>query len=177
MDLEEARRAYLPGRVRLVFVAEAAPDDPERFFYNPDVRQQDWLYLYLMTALYGLPDSTKERRRLRTVKAEMLARFRDEGYYLVDALDYRLAAGTKSAARTRLIRTAAPGKVAEIAALLAERGTADARVVLIKATVFDGMAEACVAAGLPLANRANIPFPSSGRQKEFLAAMATTLAG
>lgn len=177
MDLEEARRAYLLARVGRVFVAEAAPDDPERFFYNPNVRQKDWLYLYLMTALYGLSDSTAGRLRLRATKAEMLARFRDDGNYLVDALDYRLLKGTTSAARTRLIRAAAPGKIVEIAALLAERGTATARVVLIKATVFDGMAEGCAAAGLPLANRARIPFPSSGQQKAFLAAMAATLAG
>ena len=176
MDLEQARRAYLPDRVGRVFVAEAAPDSAERFFYNPGVRQQDWLYLYLMTGLYGLPDSAEGRRSLRAAKPEMLARFRDDGNYLVDALDYRLPAGTTLAARTRLIRAAAPAKVAEIAALLAERGTADAGVVLIKATVFDGMAGACAAAGLPVANRTKIPFPSSGQQKAFLSAMAATLA-
>lgn len=164
----ELRQQYLPepGNLNTLFVAEAAPDDPERFFYNDDVPTHDWLYLNLMKALYkdaqgvAVPDM---RRR----KAEFLDRFQESGYYLIDAIDSQLPVDTSARSRTDLIRQNAPGKAKEASDLIKKYGHEQTNIILIKSTVFHGLYNFFKDKGLPVVEQGPIPFPSTGRQKQF----------
>lgn len=171
MDINGLRNQYLPQRIHVLFVAEAVPDSPDRFFYYDKVAEKDWLYLYLMRALYG--DMTVDY--LRANKTELLARFKADGYYLIDAVDDPITTKMSPGMRTEMVRANASKKVAEIKNLLAVSGDSDARIVLIKQTVFDGMYEPLMREGLPVANKSSIYFPSSGQQQKFLEQMRQTL--
>ena len=168
LDIAATRAQYLPKRIRTLFIAEAPPDDSWRFFYNDDVRDKDGLYLHLMRAVLGLTAPVADLRRH---KGACLGRFRDGGNFLIDAVDDRLPASSTPPERVRAIAANADAKVAEARALLDSRGEPDARLVLIKATVYEALVEPMRAAGLPVANAEAIPFPGSGQQKRFLVAM------
>jgi hypothetical protein len=52
--IELSRRNYLPaGRIEILFIAEARPADPDRFFYFDQVDRHDWLYLALIRVLFA----------------------------------------------------------------------------------------------------------------------------
>lgn len=50
------------------------------------------------------------------------------------------------------------------------------RIILIEADVYDAAYPALAAAGLPV-SKVRVPFPSSGRQREFAVAFGRALAG
>ena len=51
-QVAEAREKYRPEHVKCILVAEAPPASVDRFFYYPDVKQFDWLFLGVMEVLY-----------------------------------------------------------------------------------------------------------------------------
>lgn len=167
MDVEKLRKSYLPQKISVLFVAEAKPDSPNRFFYYDKVASKDYLYIHLMRALYGY--SEKDEQWLRDNKQKMLDRFKSDGYYLVDAVD-EIKAGTKSAARVKAIRANADNKISEIESLISQHGSEDTKIVIIKATVFKVLYE-------PLKNKFNVVndssiyFPSHSNQSAFLEQM------
>ena len=57
-QLEKARLKYRPDRVKYLLIAEAPPDNINRFFYYDDVREHDYLFLGVAQALY--PDLKDE---------------------------------------------------------------------------------------------------------------------
>jgi len=167
MEIRVARAKYKPSQLVTLFVSEAPPDSPERFFYFDDVARKDGPYIYLFHALYGPRNYTPDSDALRLHKAANPRRFQADGFFLIDALD-EVPSAELASSRKRRIRSRAPVKVAEIEALLRELGTPATRVVLIKANVFDGLSATTVAAGLPLAHGSKIPFPGPGNQRDFL---------
>ena len=87
MDLsayEKAAARYAPSKTLVLFVAESPPASIDRYFYYPDVEQQDSLWVELMKALYG--DEFRETRDERPRKRYWLARFQADGYRLIDAV-------------------------------------------------------------------------------------------
>ena len=174
INTTQLRNHYLPEQIKILFVAEAAPDSPERFFYYDNVQEHDWLYLALMRALY------KETRTapvdyLRGHKSELLKRFQEDGYYVIDAINDPVAAGLSSSQRTTMVHGNADKKIAEIKSLLSERGDSGTKIILIKATVFEGLYERLTEAALPVINDYIIPFPSSGQQQNFAERMQEAL--
>lgn len=168
MNVEKLRKKYLPQKINVLFVAEAKPDNPERFFYYDNVTSRDYLYIYLMRALYEY--GKQDERWLRDNKREMLEKFKSDGYYLVDTVD-EIKAGTKQAARIKAIKANADNKVAEIESLLSRYGSESTKVVIIKATVFKALYEP-LKSKFNVANDYPIYFPSYGRQLEFLHQMS-----
>lgn len=74
---ELTARRYKPERIDLLLVAEAPPSVPDRYFYFPDVAEQDSLFRYVSRALLG-------REPTREGKADLLAELRDRGVFLID---------------------------------------------------------------------------------------------
>lgn len=171
--IDGAREKYMPNEIKTLFVAEAKPDAEERFFYYPEVDDKDFLYIYLMKALYA-DARDKDAVTVRNEKSYYLDRFMADGYYLVDAVD-KIEATMKSSARKRLIKRNTKAKTAEIKELIKNHGTKNTRIVLIKATVYDGLYKTLSEACPDSVVDARIPFPSSGRQKQFLSQMALAL--
>lgn len=97
---EQLRWANKPERVHRLLLGESPPDPgkgPLRFFYNPQLRTPDNLYVGVVTALYGdVPD-------LRD-KPKHLAQLKSDGWWLLDAVDYPINRIKDEALRRQAIR-------------------------------------------------------------------------
>lgn len=150
-----AAERYRPDQVRLLLVAQAPPAADDRYFYFPDVASHDALFRSVARAILNTEPT-------RSNKASVLTELRDRGVFLID-LKPDPVDGSPLAPYV-------PGLLARIAELAPER------IILIKTDVFDAAYPALAAAGLPV-SKMRIPFPSSGRQKEFAVAFGRALAG
>ena len=165
MDLspyEDAAARYAPSRTRVLFVAESPPASLNRYFYYPDVREHDHLWIGLMKALYPTEfGETRDTREERLRKRYWLERFQADGYRLIDAVKKPLTGTPRK--REAAIR----GNTARVIEQIREIGPE--QVVLIKATVWKGLRHPLRNAGIPVVNEELLPFPGSGWQKEFRA--------
>lgn len=151
-----AAKRYKPDKVRLLLVAEAPPKADDRYFYFPDVAQHDWLFRAVARAI--LPHAAPTRIN----KASLLAQLRDRGVFLIDLNPDPVDGPDLSPYVPALLN-----RIVELA---------PERVILIKADVYRAAYPALAAAGLPVSEM-RIPFPSSGRLKEFAAAFGRALEG
>ena len=53
LQINSAREKYKPERIKLLFIAEAPPEQTERFFYYEKVKDNDWLFLGIVKVLCG----------------------------------------------------------------------------------------------------------------------------
>jgi hypothetical protein len=150
---ERAARTYRPTSVNLLLVAEAPPAALDRYFYFEDVPAQDSLFRYVARAILKL-EPTREN------KAELLARLRDSGVFLIDLKLDPTDRGSLAAE--------VPGLVRRVRRLNPEK------IVVIKSSVFDLVRGAFLDAGLPLVDE-RVPFPGSGQQRRFETAFARAL--
>lgn len=158
---EIARQKYRPGLVRVAMVAESPPrDDSGRFFYFEDVDVGDSLFLELMKALYA--DAHGDAKTVRRRKAEYLERFRDDGFYLIDASQEPIA-GESRAVKARFIRAG----LDQLQRDLVEIQHEDLKVVLISSLVYEICCVPLRQAGFNVVNAEMIDFPGFGRQREF----------
>lgn len=152
------REKYKPEQVRCLLVAEALPDSLDRFFYYPDVRRADYLFLGVMQVLYPeLKDEFLAAKRSSDLKEGMLRRFQGDGFFLLDILD---VSPKRTFSRLQL---AMPEVVSRIR-LVADQQTP---IVLIKTTTFDATYKPLKAAGYEKVFGKPVPFPSQGRQHRF----------
>ena len=157
-SLEQRRAAaarYKPGQIDLLLVAEAPPSSPDRYFYFENVREHDSLFRYVCRPVLLGCEPTREN------KPELLEQVRERGVFLID-LQETPVDGTPL---TKHVPTLVE-RCRELAPL---------RIVLIKATVFDASYSHLKAAGLPV-NDVRVPFPGSGRQRQFVEAFSRAIA-
>lgn len=159
-DLDAARRhqaaaKYRPQHVRLLLIAHAPPDDVDRYFYFEDVREKDDLFRYVVQGLFGVMPHD------RSAKALWLARLRDAGVFLIDLVEQPISSHVRGRkAKVRDLKPFVPGLIDRARALRPEH------VLLIKTDVYDAAFRQAHEAGLPVVAE-RMPFPTSGRQKEF----------
>src|SRR5688500_12477029 len=80
-----AREKYRPSRIKTLLIAEAPPDNLNRFFYFEDVKQQDSLFLEIMGVIFPiLKKNYIASGRDRSLKTNLLRRFQAEGLWLID---------------------------------------------------------------------------------------------
>jgi hypothetical protein len=166
----ERRARWKPEHVRLLLIAESAPDDGgdlanRRFFYDDNLTGKDGLFREVVRALYGNPTLTSgpnaKRRWLEKLKAD--------GVYLIDLAPVPVnnhSPSERAAALQRNIKA-----TVSHASELKPDG-----VVLVKQNVFDLLERPIRATGLPLLHDDFIPFPGSGQQKRFRERFAEALA-
>jgi Putative endonuclease, protein of unknown function (DUF1780) len=161
--IDQTRKGYLPiSTIKVLFIAEAPPADPKRFFYFEDVATHDSLFLSMMRGLY--PETLElSAAELRRRKPELLRRFQQDGYYLLDARDKPMPKGATTATKHRLLRESVTSLVAVARSLLGP----ESRVVLISSTVYAVCLEPLRAASLNIVNTEMIDFPGSGHQRVF----------
>jgi hypothetical protein len=166
----ERRARWRPDRVRLLLIAESAPDDGgdlanRRFFYDEVLTGKDGLFREVVRALYDNPPLASGPN----AKKPWLERLRADGIYLIDLATVpvnEFSASDRAAALSRNI-----AETVRLASELQPDG-----VVLVKQNVFDLLSEPVRAAGLPLLHDEFIPFPGSGQQKRFRERFAAALA-
>lgn len=167
-DAEDAwyqhlRQQWKPRRVRLLLVAESAPDagaaDAERrFFYAPTVSRADNLFRGVVLALYGQKVSTGDDR------TDLLTRLQDDGVWLIDLAPYPVNHFGGGARRSAL-RDSVPARVDEILHI------APAGIVICHTPSYRALAPALIAAGAPLLHDQPIPFPLGNFRTQFAEAV------
>jgi hypothetical protein len=146
----EAAARYKPAAIDLLLVAEAPPNSLDRYFYFTDVREHDNLFRYVCRVLLG-------HEPTRDGKNDLLKELQNSGVFLIDLKETPVD-GTSLAQH--------------VPALIERcRELAPQRIVLIKAPVFDAAYHHLKAADLPVSD-VRVPFPGSGRRREFLEAFA-----
>lgn len=161
---EQARQKYLPETIRVLFVAEAPPENERRFFYYEDVKDHDALFANLVRVLY--PEYQSEHggviSDIRINKPGILERFKNDGYFLIDALSEPINLKLSSRERGKIIISRQQAILENIKKLKPEVG-----VVLIKSTVFDSLHTYLINQGTHILNKNSVPFPSHGHSNGF----------
>lgn len=147
-------RRFRPAAIDLLLVAEAPPSSLDRYFYFPDVASHDSLFHEVARAVLKVePDRASKRVWLGALKAV--------GLYLIDLSPDPTPRDEDLGVLARRL----PSRIR----LLQPRA-----VILVKTTVYDAAAGVLQEAHLPLVDE-RIPFPGSGRQREFHVAFARAL--
>ena len=142
---QRAALRFKPTRVKLLLVGKTPPEKLARYFYFPEVSEHDWLFRYVSKVMLG-------RNPGRANKVESLLEFQRRGAFFIDLKPDPLD--------NRTLASCAPSLLRRCQALRPER------IILIKAAVYDSAYDALVRSELPV-HDARVPFPSSGRQREF----------
>jgi len=155
--IESARKNYKPDIIKYLLVAEAPPESVDRFFYYLDVKTSDWLFLGVMQALY--PSKKEEylsQKRNSELKEKLLIQFKEEGFYLIDLLDYPLSFYSEDLSNTT-------DDLVNKVNLLSNEQT---KIILIKANVYDTAYSVLKENGFNVMDK-RIDFPASGGQIKF----------
>jgi hypothetical protein len=180
---EKAAERYRPNPLRLLFIAEAPPAfKVNRLFYFTDLSEGDTLFLEMMKVLYPAavgygkgafrPGYSAKEMRLR--KQELLRRFQNDGYQLIDAYAQPMPDATTAAAKTALMRSTLTALRRKVRALV---GKHNVPIILIGGITYSVCAEALRADGHRVVNDTMIPHPARGGQKLFRAKIAGILTG
>ena len=165
---ELARERYRPHTPKIILIAESPPKSSSRFFYYEKVSKHDHLFLNVMKALY--PKMSNYYDRSPDAKRELLWRFQRDGFFLLDAVDEPLGGMTDKERAHSIIKNW-PTLMQRLSGFSKFNPT----VILIKKVVFDTLAEKIAQLPMNIVNDKHIPFPSSGRQKEFAAGFRSAL--
>ena len=177
----EAARRYLPKQLRVLFIAEAPPAfKVNRLFYFSELTDGDTLFLEMMKVLY--PDEVgyiqgKFRpgasvKQLRQRKPELLRKFQNDGYHLIDAYEQPMPDDAGTAVKTRLMRSTLPAFVTRVRELV---GQNEVPIVLIGGITYSVCAEALRRDGRNVVNEAMINHPARGGQVLFRSKLETVL--
>jgi hypothetical protein len=178
---EEAARRYMPNPLRLLFIAEAPPAfEVNRLFYFTGLRNGDTLFLEMMKVLYPgeigysegafRPGFSVNQMRLR--KQELLRKFQNDGYHLIDAYERPMPDGASAATKTVLMRSTLPGLRSKVRRLVGKRSVT---IILIGGITYSVCAEALRLDGHRVANHTMINHPARGGQKLFRAKLRDVL--
>lgn len=158
-----ARTQFRPDHIKTLFIAEAPPSKKShRFFYFVGVTSGDTLFLETMKVLY--PEEFCSAQHTRQHKREFLSRFRNDGFYLIDACRSPIPKGASFSEKKRTIRHNLPflrTTLESISALCDSR----TKVILISKSVY--VACSPELANFNVINDGMIDFPAAGRQQHF----------
>jgi hypothetical protein len=152
-DYLELRSRYMPGRLRLVIIAESPPASG-KYIYDPSGERTEPLFSALMRFLrYDAGD-----------KASGLEELRRRGILLVDAT-YEPVNQQSDKERSAKIEAKYPDLLSDLRNLIGQEAIP---VVLIKANVCRLLEDRLIADGMRIINKGrSVYFPGSGRQKQF----------
>jgi hypothetical protein len=177
----EAARRYLPKQLRVLFIAEAPPAfKVNRLFYFSELTNGDTLFLEMMKVLYshevgyiqGNFRPGASAKQMRQQKPELLRKFQNDGYYLMDAYEKPMPDGADTAAKTRLMRSTLPVLLTRVRQLV---GQNNVPIALIGGITYSVCAEALRQDGRNVLNDAMINHPARGGQILFRSKLETML--
>jgi hypothetical protein len=178
---EEAARRYLPDQLRLLFIAEAPPAfKVNRLFYFTGLTDGDTLFLEMMKVLYpaeiGYINDTfhpgSSVKLMRNRKPELLRKFQNDGYHLIDAYEQPMPDDADTATKTTLMRSTLPGLRSRVRDLVREGSVP---IILIGGVTYSVCADVLRLDGKNVANTAMINHPARGGQKVFRAKLKALL--
>ena len=175
MDYDAIRETYKPPHSRALIIAESPPPSADvqssRHFYRSDmIRKDDRLFTNTIRALYPEAREATEPE-LEAAKEQWLQRFRDDGWYMIEALTESQRHEVTKEQRQERIREHMPALIARVRKL-ADGQTA---IILVKSNVFEVAAEPLRAAGFRVLNHELVDYPGRYNQRAYrekLAALA-----
>ncbi len=178
---DQAANLYLPDPLRLLFIAEAPPAfKVNRLFYFTGLTDGDTLFLEMMKVLYpaeiGYTNDTFQPgssvKLIRNRKPELLRRFQNDGYHLIDAYEQPMPDDADTATKTTLMRSTLPALRAKVRHLVGEQSVP---IILIGGVTYSVCAEALRLDGRNVVNNAMINHPARGGQRLFRAKLEAVL--
>jgi hypothetical protein len=151
-NYKRMRNDYVPENLRTVFVLESPPKSGE-YFYNSNGRVTEQLFSAMMRVL----------RLSVSSKAAGLRAFQRRGFIVVDA-SYEPVNGLPDKAREKKILESFPSLVSDLISLDPAKSVP---LVVVKANICRLLKPRLSREGFTIANSEDIPFPGTGRQKEF----------
>ena len=151
---------YIPGKIKVLFIAESppAPDKNGRKSYIYfDTAKQEILLTTLTTAIFGNGNCfTKD-----DIKSEFLNRLKDEGYFLIDAVEYPINMMKNGNSNKEAIIKDEFNNLLERINKLEKRNKIDSetRIILIKVSVYNALSELLKENGYNVLNEDKIDFP------------------
>ena len=157
----QLRHQWKPEKVRLLMIAESAPDDrgdpsTRRFFYADNLGA-DNLFRGVVEATYGVDRETLKK----TGKARWLEKLRSDGFYLIDLAEYPVNA-MNATARRRTLLDAVPGCV-DRARRLSPEG-----VVIVKSDLYALLVRPLKEAGVNVLQDGPVVFPLGNTRAQFV---------
>lgn len=161
---DELREANRPHPIRVLLIGESAPDPgarDRRFFYAPALHKHDNLFRGVVQAFYECSPG-----EAGDPKKPWLDRLKADGVFLIDLVPYpvnNLSPNKSEAERLRRKARRDHASVCIEQALdLKPQG-----IIICHVGVYNAVADAMRAAGLPLLHDKAIPFPLYGGRKQF----------
>jgi len=164
---EDVRRKYKPKRIKVLLIAESPPPAPNiqssrQFYYSDRIRKDDRLFTNTIKALYpeaaDLPESD-----LQEQKQTWLNKFKDDGWYMIEALEESQVHEVTKAQRQERIRQSIPRLIERVEELTGK----DTKIILIKSNVFEAAAEPLRQAGFNVLNTELVDYTGQFNQRAY----------
>lgn len=164
---DDERKKYKPDHIKFLMIAESPPpaadvQSSRQFYYTDRIRKDDRLFTNTIKALY--PEAVERpETELEEDKQGWLNRFKNDGWYMIEALEKSQEHEVTKQQRQERIREALPsllGRVRELA-------DPDTKLILIKSNVFDVATQPLRDAGFTVLNHELVDYPGRFNQKDF----------
>lgn len=172
-NIERFRSEYLPEKIQLLLVGEAPPDSGDRFFYYPNVKTNDWLFIAILKAFSGKNAYQKyiEFRKdndVSVLKTRYLNELKNRGIYLMDLSSFPAGKITPESQKDTFLKSLEK---------LVKNGNLDkdTPIILIKKSVYECLYMELINKNYCVLNQGVIPFPSCGQQTNFNEKFSETL--
>ena len=163
-EYEKEAMKYRPDKIKYLFIAEAPPDadvdkgEVFRYFYFDNVAIYDYLLQNIVETLFS-------EKYDRNDKRGWLNKLKEDGFFLIDAVEKPIKKGTSDTKRAKLIKENFPYLLQKVKKLTDN----DTKLILIKKVVFDELGKKLKTYGFNVINTEMLDFPASGRQPQFRA--------
>lgn len=164
---ETIRQAYQPAHIKYLLIAESPPpaahiQSSRQFYYTDRIRKDDRLFTNTIRALYPEAAEVPEVD-LEEQKEAWLQRFKDDGWYMIEALKESQVHEVTKKQRQERIRENLPWLIERVRSL----AEPDTKLILIKSNVFAIAAEPLREAGFRVLNTELVDYPGHFNQQAY----------
>jgi hypothetical protein len=160
----------------MLLIAESPPPKPQiqssrQFYYTDRIRKDDRLFTNTIRALYSEAAGLSEPE-LEAKKEDWLNKFKNDGWYMIEALEESQVHEVTKVQRQERIRESLPRLIERVR----ELASSDTKIILIKSNVYEAAAEPLKQAGFNVINRGLVDYPGHFNQRAYrekLAELAT----
>lgn len=165
----KAALKYKPDKTKTLFIAESPPFKREgeelRYFYFEKVSGKDFLFRCTMEVLF--PEEYEVYKTSKD-KAPLLTKFRDNGYFLIDAVDYPI---NQEDDRDFFVNKGYPNLVNRLKDLIDK----ETKIILVKKNIFELLTGKLKSIGYNVINTEHLDFPGSGNQLKYKSKLSKLL--
>jgi hypothetical protein len=174
-DYDKVRLKYKPSHIKYLMVAESPPPPSDtqssrQFYYTDRIRRDDRLFVNTMQALYGDAADLKAAE-LEAAKTRWLGRFKNDGWYMIEALEESQEHEVTKKQRQAKIAAALPKLIERVRHLAGP----DTKLILLKSNVFEVGAEPLRAAGFNVLNKELVDYPGRFNQRAYREKLAALI--